>query len=458
MIRADSVSTPPEDDELVAAVDEALLDEQFWSCRDVLAHIEAYAKARRVPPWAMLGAVLVRAIARIPPSVVLPPLIGSRTSLNFFCAIVGPPGAGKDTSDDAAGDAFNWGMPANPGAVDFFAREPVVVPLGTGEGVARTFRPIGTKPDDVNPVVAAIFSASEIDGWAALEGRSGATLTPTLRTIFTGKSFGFSNASKDTRVIVDAHSYRACLFIGVQPLKSGPLLGAADGGLPQRFGWFPTADVDAPEIAPEAPEALPDPSPDWQTAADVDRIGEQLVLHVPAIAKAEIDAHRRAVLRCEPGVDPLDGHALVTRLKTAAGLMALDSRTAITEQDWELAGVIAEVSKLTRDGCQRALDEHAKRVNRARGLDQAERAQIVGDRLSEQAQKRVVKAVCGKLKRVGRATRSELRLACAATIRGEFEPVFEMMLEQGVLTQCDAETQRFSPVFEFGSEYDSGLS
>lgn len=441
-------------DDLAAAI----IDHTFWQRRAVLQHIELYAKARRVPPWAMFGAVAVRTAARIPPYVVLPALVGSTSSLNFYAAIVGPPGAGKDTSDDAAGDAFTWGVPANP-AAHFFAKEPVVAPLGTGEGIARTFRPIGTKPDEPNPVTAAIFSTSEIDQWAALDGRTGSTLTPTLRMIFSGKAFGFANAGKDTRVIVARDTYRACLFVGVQPLKSGPLLNAADGGLPQRFVWFPTSDVDAPEIAPHAPKALPDPSPDWTTAGDVDRteISEDevcVVLRVPSAAKAEIDQHRRSVLRCEPDIDPLDGHALITRLKMAAVLMALDSRTSITDDDWSLAGTVMEVSRITRDACARAIADQAKRANRARAHDQGEREAIVSDKLTDRAQKRVVKAICSKLRRVGRASRRDLRAACTDSIRGEFSGVFDLMLDQGVIVPCESEGNQFSPMFEFGSEYE----
>jgi hypothetical protein len=50
--------------------------DDFWEKTDVLGHIRDFARARLVSPWAMLGVVLARVVARIPPTVQLPPLVG----------------------------------------------------------------------------------------------------------------------------------------------------------------------------------------------------------------------------------------------------------------------------------------------------------------------------------------------------------------------------------------------
>ena len=68
-------------------------------------------------------------------------------------------------------------------------------------------------------------------------------------------------------------------------------------------------------------------------------------LVVPEVARATIDAHRLAVLRQDHRVDPLDGHALLCRLKVAVALMALDGRSVIDDTRLE--------SRRTRHGCQR---------------------------------------------------------------------------------------------------------
>ncbi len=288
----------------------------FWSARPILGHALNVARARGVGPWALLGAALGRAVATIPPDIVLPGIVGSRMSLNLFVALVGPSGGGKGAAEAAATDAFR------------FAADIDTVPLGSGEGVARTFRPVGTKPEDPNPVTAAIFTAPEIDTLAAIASRQGSSLSAELRKMYSGEQLGFGNAGKDTRVIVPAGSYRACLSIGVQPLRSQALLAAADRGLPQRFLWLPTSDPDAPDEPPIDPGRWKVSRPSWLRA-----IGIHVDLIVPEVASKAIRTHRLAVLREDPGVDPLDGHSLLTRLKVAAALMALDGRTVISAAD-----------------------------------------------------------------------------------------------------------------------------
>ena len=117
----------------------------FWEARPALQHTLTLARARGVGPWATLGGVLARAIATIPPEITLPGIIGSRMSLNLFIALVGPSGGGKGAAEATALDGFSLPF------VD-------IVPLGTGEGIARTYRPIGTKPEDPNVITNAIFT------------------------------------------------------------------------------------------------------------------------------------------------------------------------------------------------------------------------------------------------------------------------------------------------------------
>ncbi|BBX56963.1 hypothetical protein MSHO_23080 [Mycobacterium shottsii] len=197
------------------------MTDAFWAARPALQHALTLARARGVGPWATLGNVLNRAAATIPCEVKLPGIVGDRMSCNLFVALIGPSGAGKGASEAAAAAGFTFGGPIVQ-----------TVLLGSGEGVARTFRPVGTKPDSPNPVTTAIFSAAEIDTLAAIASRQGSTLSAELRKVYSGEQLGFGNAGKDTRNIVAAGSYRACLTIGLQPLRSHALLGAADGGLP----------------------------------------------------------------------------------------------------------------------------------------------------------------------------------------------------------------------------------
>jgi len=98
-----------------------------------------------------------------------------------------------------------------------------------------------------------VFTCPEIDTMTALMSRQGSTLSAELRKLYSGEQLGFANAAKDTRNVVEGGSYRACLIAGVQPLRSNALLNASDGGLPRRFVWLPTSDVDAPDQPPTDP-------------------------------------------------------------------------------------------------------------------------------------------------------------------------------------------------------------
>jgi hypothetical protein len=360
------------------------LTEEFWSARPVLQHVLALARARGVGPWAVLGTVMARGICTIPPTVALPGIVGGRMSLNLFVAAVGPSGGGKGAADAAAMAGIQFTGPA----VD-------LVPLGSGEGIARTFRPSGLAVGQPNSIDTAIFTAPEIDTLAAIAARQGSTLSAELRKVYSGEALGFGNAGKDTRNIVVAGSYRASLILGVQPLRSQPLIGAADGGLPQRFIWMPTSDPDAPDEPPEDPGVRKIETPAWNrpNAGHLHVVGADLDLAVPDIARTAIRAHRLAVLREDPTVDPLDGHALLTRLKVAVALMTLEGRTIVDTTDWTLAGYVMDVSTYTRERCKRALIDQSRSHNTARALAAANRDEIISERKFQRCKDGITRAL-----------------------------------------------------------------
>jgi hypothetical protein len=427
-IRARVNDTMPDDYAWARCTTE--IADDFWSSREVLCHIHDYALARRVSPWAALGAAMVHALAHIPPHMVLPRLTGSYASLNLFVAPVGSSGSGKDAAEAAAYDAITY--------YHTFDEIPVV-PLGSGEGIAATYRPNGTKPEEPNAVSAAIFTAPEIDTWAAIAARQGSTLTAELRKLWMGQTIGQGNAGKDTRRVVKAHSYRACGMFGVQPLRSGPLLAAGDGGLPQRMVFLPAVDPDAPDQPPEAPNPRKGKVPDWSGHPSMPNHGGLVVLDTPPCARREIDVHRLAVLRGDPTVDPLDGHALLTRLKVAAALMALDGRTTVTGDDWSLAGVVMAVSARTRQHCQQALAQQSRRANQGRALAAAEREEIISDRKLTRCRESIERAL-GKLDEGALIARHDLRRKVRVELRLYFDTAIGQLLDDGKAAEVSTDT------------------
>lgn len=423
-------------------------DEAFWASRAVLTDLRQFARARRVAPWAVLGYVLARAVCAIPPHVVLPALVGSEASLNLFVALVGPSGAGKG---GASGAAKSW-LRTDP--------ETVIATLGSGEGMAKVYA-YKQKPTSANPAwtqvgleLAVLFDAPEVDNLAALSARNSSTLLPQLRSAYSGEELGFSYADPSKSVRLCAYRYRLCLTVGVQPGRGSGLLDDADGGTPQRFVWLPTTDPDIPDEAPETPAAYE--LPIWPTNAGASKIalgatgalglldvpakpGDLRTLTIPNVARTAIDEHRCKMLRGDTGTDPLDGHRLLCRLKVAAALMWLDRRTdEVSEQDWELAGMVMAVSDATRRSVVAALADKAQASNRARGRADTVRAVAAEEaRADMDAERieRVAKNVVSILEDFGgEESRSNVRKKLMSRDRSIFdEHVEQELIESGVI-------------------------
>ncbi|ORV86851.1 hypothetical protein AWC11_16990 [Mycobacterium interjectum] len=390
--------------------------EEFWTAWPILAHIRQFAQSRRRCPWAVLGVSMVRAAGLIPPGTALPPHAGGRASLNLFVALTGPSGAGKGTSEAAARDAIalRWHHGAVVDLPEF--------PIGSGEGIARTFMPPPMDKDGLperEQITTAIFSVPEIDTAAGLFSRSGSTLESELRKVFSGEQLGFTNAQAHTRTRVPAHTYRCGLVVGVQPGRAGALLDGADGGTPQRFVWLPVLDADMPDERPAEPAPVVITQPRF--AGD---------LTVPKVARDAIDAHQLAMHRGT--VDPLDGHKLLVRLKVAAALMVLDGRDekpAINDEDWNLAGVVMAVSDHTRAWVQHERTKAAQQNNRGRALATAERDEVISDRKLQRAKEAVLRWLARQAS--GETFGADLRRKLKADLRDNFSAAVSELADEG---------------------------
>jgi len=388
----------------------------FWAQRDSLEHVYRFARSRRVARFAALACVLRRAVSAVPPNVVIPPIIGGCVSLNLFTTTLGRSGQGKDAADNAGFAAVEFPSPAG---VPMEAPRPQI---GTGEGLARLFK--GSKNQE--PLTAAHLVVPEIGTLAAIAGRQGATLATELLKGYMGQALGFQNASSDTTTAVAAHSYRLCLGVNSQPENSAFFLDRATDGFPQRFLWASATDPYAPMDRPNPVEPIEILLPTFGSS--------HYEITVPKRVWADMDAHRTRVLTEDPDTDPLDGHLMLTRLKVAFALAILEARSEVDLDDWRVAGELIDMSTATRSRAQAAVAAQRKNANRSKAHDQAEREAIVIGRLTEDRQARVGKAIVGKLRRVKRSNRSDLRRACAAELRTEFDSVLETFIDTGFLT------------------------
>lgn len=412
-----ATSTTPEFDDRAA-------DDAFWEQREILVHIRQFSRARLAAPYAVLGAVLRRAITLIEPDVQLPPIVGTAVSLNLFTVAVGRSGQGKDAANGVARDAVRFVTPDGEAYSD-----PASVGIGSGEGLARIFKGFGAEdspPPHVN------LEVPEIGTLGALAVRQGSTLVGELLKAYMGQHLGFTNAQRATTTFVGAHTYRLCLGIGAQPENGAVFLDREKDGFPQRFLWLPTADPFGPtstEDEPDEPTATDVVVPTFPTII----AGTPYMVGVPASVREQVRQLRRLTNRGSTDVDPLDGHLSLTRLKVSFGLALLDGRRDITEDDWRVAGQLVEVSNRSRADMRAVLADSRTRANTSRAHEQADRQKIIDQRLADERQKRVWKAITRKLERVETATRRELQRACDSSIASDFPSVFSMAVDLGQL-------------------------
>jgi Bifunctional DNA primase/polymerase, N-terminal len=386
----------------------------FWSARDELGRIKAYALAHRASPWATLIVVLTRVIAMIPATVVLPKLIGGYASLNLFGGLVGVSGGGKGAAVAAGTDAVHLGL--NPGFD--------VHTLGSGQGIAHAYMR-REEGQVVQYATSALFIVEEVDLLAQQSRQTGGTLLAEMRRLYMAERLGHLYVDPAKRMPVPTHAYRAGVLVQIQPARAGVILDDSDGGLPQRFLWASTI-YPQPDVKPNAPDPVR-----WEIPEPVKEArGRRLELHVCRTAVEAIDA--AALARSRGDGDPLDGHRLLCREKAAAALGFLAGHAGITEQDWRLAEIVMNVSDLGRQMCVDAIAAKSSEVNRRQAEAEATRTVIIGDRVEEEATQRVARALLRILSAAGDwVPRGVLRHKLAQRDRARFDEVAERLILAG---------------------------
>lgn len=381
-----------------------------------LARIHAWARARRVAPWALFGAILLRVSASTPYTVQLPGVIGGRVSLNAYCAFVSRSGGGKGISDKVA--RLAW-------PTDIEVRLP-----GSGEGISEPFVLRGKESEDNERLNAYILTANEIDTLTGLASRQGSILLAQLKSAWMGEPIGQSNASKATSRHVKEHDYRLCLSVGAQPGHAKVIFDDASGGSPQRFWWMPTEDANMPRGGGEDPEPLNTSRPAWTFGPD--GVAE-IVYGLPEIEETVIDAH---LARQRGQADALDGHALLSRCKVAALLAVMHQRQAVNQLDWDMSEIVMQISDRTRND----LLEHDRQAARARVRERAI-ARAVGDevydgRLLEGVRRSILKTLERDGEQAGNVLRSRMG---KRDRRDMFDQAIALLVNEGLVQSIDVE-------------------
>lgn len=389
--RPDSDKVPVTDDPENTLDD---LGEAFFESRAWLHRLRDFARARRVAPWALVGVVLARAAAAVPPSTVLPPTRGSVASLNTFVAICGDSGSGKSAVAEAARDFL-----VIEGGVEVLETAP-----GSGEGLIAAYvipKTTGSAVRMVQTRRSVLLEVDEVQALGSLTARTASTLLPFLKSAWSGKLLATQNADPSRQRRVDPHNYRLAITAGVQPANASILLDDAAGGFPQRWLWLPTYDTGMIQRGVQVTEPPPFKwkVPGGRAVIEADgtitlplRSTMQLPAEaVDAILDAAVAQNRPIGAGAPIGADALDGHALLARTKIAALLALLDGREIeVNSDDWMLAGIVMEVSDHTRGEIIAANAQTARVDADRRAERQGRSAAIAAD---AQTEERTVRAL-----------------------------------------------------------------
>jgi hypothetical protein len=376
------------DDAEVRSVNPYLLPDAFWDT-DELRTIRQAAHAAQLGAAGLLGAVLARVSALTHHSIELP-RTRNRGTLNIFVGLVVGSGGGKGSSVQVASRL----LPSKEVAC-FCGEHPqgdyVTIPPGSGEGLTRAFWEQvreGRRREWARDRAHVLLDVDEIETLLAITGRSGATIGPVLRSLWSGAQAGFQNASADRRFPLAEGSYRVAMVAGVQPSVVAALFDEAMGGTPQRMLWVPAHALDVPNL--EAGEVLPDePAP--LPTVQMEAMGKPWMAYgitVDPEVRREMDLRRNRIARGVEKVDTLDAHRDFMRLRVAALLARLHQETEVTPRWWAKAEEVMRLSDATRSAMLKATREQdAKRVRSAGVRDHIRRVAMV-----EQDSARVEKA------------------------------------------------------------------
>lgn len=377
-----------------------------------LEKIYWWSQSRLVSPWAVLFGVLLRVAASAPHYVQLPAVIGDRASLNLLCAFVGQSGAGKGNSAKVA--ALAW--PADI----------CTLPLGSGQGIAESF----TQRPESDEIEAVIFDVPEVDTLTGLTKTQGSVLLPTLKCMAMGEQLGQTNATKGSSRNVPAHSYRACLSVGVQPGHANVIFEDTTGGTPQRFLWVPVTDPNISDGGFTDPDPLMTDMPLW--TPDAHGVVE-IVYRCREIVNAIRENH---IARNRGDADALDGHAVLTRCKVAALLAIMHQRVEVTDWDWAMSATVMEVSDRTRASLLQQEAEIRAAAVRERGRNDALRSEGRDEYKREQVESVKSSIIAALNNRGGSASASDLKTALGKSHRRKLLPqAIAELVDEGLVVE-----------------------
>lgn len=368
--------------------------QRIWSASPILSKIRDSAWAGAGSPRVLLGYVLARVAVEVPVNLLLPGKqdgsIGSRASLNFGVVVSARTGGGKSSGRGESADLLPM--------LDHRAIQ--VVPK-TGEGMQTTYlesevaddgtgrmKPTGRKV--LIPQPRRLFVVDEIKAITQKDGKADSHMVGTLCSMLMGEHVGAELATQGASRNLPDREYRCVMVVGAQVANTGVLLDDEATGTPQRFLWVPGGDPTLPDERVADPGTLPW-DPDFISTWLADHPGA--VVPVPAYVKAEVWEQRARLTR---GLtSDSESHRLLMQLKVATLLGLLHGHVGVTDQWWEVAGLLVTLSLAEQAACRVELARLASEQNAKAAHAKADAQVIISKKVSDHEAK--VRRVAGRV-------------------------------------------------------------
>ena len=354
------------------------------------------AKTRGVNPWGVLGAVMAWVAVDIPPEVTTLGEQQGKGTFNLFVALCGEPGAGKGRTMQLASDMVRREIRGNFVMAAF--NEPMRALVGSPEGMISALRPRTAADDedeDNQPAELArvIFEVAEINRLYGERRAQESTQEGTLLSMWSNENVGVLRKKEQDTLAVEAWSYRVCFLVGAQAKWVHRLAGETSDGLAQRWLYLPaaTTHVERPQLGKKR-NAVEVEIPTIDIPAEVWNATKPVVIDNYVQYALELQAYflRKADAEKRP-VDPFNVHRAYNQARVAAALAVITrGRLEVSPEAWHLAGVVMDVSDLTR---ARLVREYEHRERRDRVEAAADRAGIHDEAVIRNAEKRIVKVL-----------------------------------------------------------------
>lgn len=222
----------------------------FWAETAAMKHIEQAAMARLVSPLQLLGHVLTRIAAAVPPQVILPALVGAGGSpLSQLSLILGESSSGKSAPYELARQL----LPYERCPID------LELALSTGEGAIEAYfdrRYQGRRVVKVQNARTGLIVSDEASSVQSERARNSSKLASVLNSMWSGSQVGQDNATAENRRRLLQRAYGASFLVNAQMTVAPELTQDTQTGLAQRGVYYaPLGEVWSER--PDPPGPLP---------------------------------------------------------------------------------------------------------------------------------------------------------------------------------------------------------